>query len=69
MGILILAETSAGYALFKAKDKKLLKKDGLATAMSTPGGANELYVICCGSSVVGLQGALQVEIEGIREVR
>lgn len=25
MGVFILSETSAGYALFKAKDKKLLK--------------------------------------------
>lgn len=39
MTILVLAETSAGYALFKAKDKKLLKKDDLASDMSTPEGA------------------------------
>ncbi|KAI5797786.1 nucleolar protein NOP58 [Geopyxis carbonaria] len=40
MTFLILAETSAGYAIFKAKDKKLLKKgDELATEMSTPEGA------------------------------
>jgi hypothetical protein len=30
MGLFILTETSAGYALFKAKDKKLLKSDTLA---------------------------------------
>lgn len=44
MTFLILTETSAGYALFKAKDKKLLKKDDLASEMSTPEGAAGLYV-------------------------
>ena len=44
MSFLILAETSAGYALFKAKDKKLLKKDDLAKEMSTPEGAAGLFV-------------------------
>lgn len=39
MTMLILTETSAGYALFKAKDKKLLKKDDLASELSTPEGA------------------------------
>ena len=39
MTFLILAETSAGYALFKAKDKKLLKNDDLAKTLSTPEGA------------------------------
>ncbi|KAF8253653.1 U3 snoRNP protein Nop58 [Wilcoxina mikolae CBS 423.85] len=39
MTFLILAETSAGYALFKAKDKKLLKKNDLASEMKTPEGA------------------------------
>ncbi|KAH0613135.1 uncharacterized protein H6S33_009515 [Morchella sextelata] len=39
MAFLILTETSAGYALFKAKDKKLLKKNDLAGEMSTPEGA------------------------------
>jgi len=42
MAFLILSETSAGYALFKAKDKKLLKKDNLAKEMSTPEGAASL---------------------------
>jgi len=45
MAFLILAETSAGYALFKAKDKKLLKKDDLAQEMSTAEGASGLFVI------------------------
>lgn len=44
MTFLILTETSAGYALFKAKDKKLLKKNDLAGEMSTPEGAAGLYV-------------------------
>ena len=44
MTFLILAETSAGYALFKAKDKKLLKKDDLASEMKTPEDAAGLYV-------------------------
>lgn len=33
MTLLILTETSAGYALLKAKDKKLLKRDDLATEL------------------------------------
>jgi nucleolar protein 58 len=44
MSFLILAETSAGYALFKAKDKKLLKKDDLAQEISTAEGASGLSV-------------------------
>jgi len=39
MSFLILTETSAGYALFKAKDKKLLKHEDLAKEMSSPEGA------------------------------
>ncbi|KAF2267168.1 Nop domain-containing protein [Lojkania enalia] len=35
--IFILTETSAGYALFKAKDKKLLKSDSLAGDLSVDG--------------------------------
>ncbi|KAF3942310.1 hypothetical protein ABW19_dt0205852 [Dactylella cylindrospora] len=38
MSMLILTETSAGYALFKAKDKKLLKRDDLAKDLSTSEG-------------------------------
>lgn len=34
MTLLILTETSAGYALLKAKDKKLLKRDDLSTELS-----------------------------------
>jgi len=45
MAFLILAETSAGYALFKAKDKKLLKKDDLAKEMNTAEGASGLFVL------------------------
>ncbi|KAF8421465.1 U3 snoRNP protein Nop58 [Tirmania nivea] len=40
--MLILAETPAGYALFKAKDKKLLKKDDLATQLASAEGACSL---------------------------
>ena len=51
MTFLILAETSAGYALFKAKDKKLLKRDDLAAELKTPEGAAGLCVSfrspCC----------------------
>ncbi|EXJ56371.1 uncharacterized protein A1O5_12638 [Cladophialophora psammophila CBS 110553] len=35
MTLLILTETSAGYALLKAKDKKLLKRDDLASELSS----------------------------------
>jgi nucleolar protein 58 len=45
MTFLILAETSAGYALFKAKDKKLLKNENLASELSTPEGAAGLCVM------------------------
>lgn len=38
MSLFLLTETSAGYALFKAKDKKLLKNENLATDASTPEG-------------------------------
>lgn len=34
MTLLILTETSAGYALLKAKDKKLLKRDDLASGLT-----------------------------------
>lgn len=42
MTMLILAETPAGYALFKAKDKKLLKKDNLAGELGSADGAASL---------------------------
>lgn len=38
MVLFILTETSAGYALLKAKDKKLLKRDDLATETKTAEG-------------------------------
>ncbi|PVI04956.1 Nop domain-containing protein [Periconia macrospinosa] len=41
MGLFILTETSAGYALFKAKDKKLLK-DGDKNLSSVEGAVNAL---------------------------
>jgi len=36
--IFLLTETSAGYALFKAKDKKLLKEDAFTPEESTAEG-------------------------------
>ncbi|KAI9885081.1 MAG: H(+)-transporting V0 sector ATPase subunit d [Watsoniomyces obsoletus] len=42
MTLLVLAETSAGYALFKAKDKKLLKRDTLAADTETAEGTCSL---------------------------
>lgn len=44
MTLFILTETSAGYALLKAKDKKLLKRDDLATEAATADGVTSLYV-------------------------
>jgi nucleolar protein 58 len=42
MTLFILTETSAGYALLKAKDKKLLKKEDLAEETATPEGISNL---------------------------
>jgi len=42
MTLFILAETSAGYALLKAKDKKLLKRDDLASETETAEGVSNL---------------------------
>ncbi|OCL06186.1 Nop domain-containing protein, partial [Glonium stellatum] len=42
MTLFILTETSAGYALLKAKDKKLLKRDDLAADIETAEGACSL---------------------------
>ncbi|KAJ9193665.1 hypothetical protein DTO164E3_7757 [Paecilomyces variotii] len=42
MTLFILTETSAGYALLKAKDKKLLKRDDLATETETAEGVSNL---------------------------
>ena len=42
MPLFILAETSAGYALLKAKDKKLLSRDDLGTETETAEGACNL---------------------------
>jgi hypothetical protein len=38
MTLFILTETSAGYALLKAKDKKLLKRDNLVAETETAEG-------------------------------
>jgi nucleolar protein 58 len=42
MGLFVLTETSAGFALFKAKDKKILKKDDLSDKIETAESINEL---------------------------
>lgn len=42
MTLFILTETSAGYAIFKARDKKLLKRDDLATETETAAGVTSL---------------------------
>lgn len=44
MTLFILTETSAGYALLKAKDKKLLKRDDLAQETETAEGTCNLSV-------------------------
>ena len=45
MTLFILTETSAGYALLKSKDKKLLKRDDLAEETNTAEGVCSLYVL------------------------
>ncbi|OKL63013.1 Nucleolar protein 58 [Talaromyces atroroseus] len=45
MTLFILTETSAGYALLKAKDKKLLKRDDIATEAATPEGVSNLELL------------------------
>ncbi|KAL9624143.1 MAG: hypothetical protein Q9160_001665 [Pyrenula sp. 1 TL-2023] len=42
MTLFILTETSAGYALLKAKDKKLLKRDDLVAQTETAAGISDL---------------------------
>lgn len=42
MPLFVLAETSAGYALLKATDKKLLKRDDLSEQTSTASGTLEV---------------------------
>lgn len=42
MGLFILTETSAGYAILKAKDKKLLKRDDLASETESAEGVCSL---------------------------
>lgn len=44
MSLFILTETSAGYALLKAKDKKLFKH-GLPEDANTAEGVSSLYVL------------------------
>jgi len=46
MTLFILTETSAGYALLKSKDKKLLKSSTIAKDTETAEGVCELCVPC-----------------------
>lgn len=41
MGLFVLSETSAGFALFKAKDKHILKND-FSDVVETADGLNAL---------------------------
>jgi nucleolar protein 58 len=55
MTLFILAETSAGYALLKSKDKKLLKSSTIAKDTETAEGVCELYASCTNRRCCGLQ--------------
>lgn len=64
MTLFILTETSAGYALLKAKDKKLLKRDDLdiPAEAATPEGVSNLYVyFSCSSCVIFAIPELRLE--------
>jgi len=41
--VFILAETAAGYAIFKAKDKALKNKKSLATDLASVENATSMY--------------------------
>lgn len=43
--LFILSETSAGYALFKSTDKKLLKRTDIAETTKSAEGTCGLYVL------------------------
>ena len=45
MGLFVLSESSAGYALLKATDKKLLKANDIVERTSTPQGLKDLFNI------------------------
>jgi len=42
MGLFVLTETSAGFALFKAKDSKILKKNEFSAEVETAESINGL---------------------------
>lgn len=42
MGLFVLAETPAGYGLFKAKDKKLLSTGNIASQLNSPDAINSM---------------------------
>jgi nucleolar protein 58 len=43
--VFVLSETSAGYVLLKAKDKKILKNGDIAERTKTATDTAELYVV------------------------
>ena len=49
--VLILAETAAGYAVFKAKDKVLKNKKGLADDLAAVENATSMYSALCSLSI------------------
>lgn len=66
MSLFILTETSAGYALLKAKDKKLFKH-GLPEDASTAEGVSNMYVQHC-PEVGEIHHALQAACGAGRKV-
>lgn len=59
MTLLILTETAAGYALFKAKDKKLLKRDDIAQETSTAEATANLFKLKQFKKFEGASSALE----------
>ena len=72
MGLFVLQETAAGFALFKAKDKKILKKDDFSAEVETAEGVNGLWVRSLSNSLIRNEQLTwdfaQIKIEAFREV-
>lgn len=51
--VFILAETAAGYAIFKAKDKALKNPKTLADDLANVENATSMYVSCFSRDVLG----------------
>ena len=61
MTLFILVETPAGFALMKAKDKKLLKNDNLASETDSAEGICSLYVaFSCIQTLHGYESSLRL---------